>query len=134
MPLMYDYLVAAVLLYLVMIFFQAVSGAMHHGLVLLGPRDKLAKDDSVLMGRAKRASANMLENMVLFIPLVVVAVETGHQTATAEFGAGLFLGARIIYAPAYWFAIPLLRPAAWLTGMVGTLMVASQIIPFTGAA
>ncbi|MEM9739160.1 MAG: MAPEG family protein [Pseudomonadota bacterium] len=134
MPLMYSYLVGAVLLFLVMILFQAVSGALHHGTILLGPRDNIEKPDSVLMGRGKRASANMLENMMLFVPLTIVAVETGRMTPMAEFGAGLFLGARIIYAPAYWFGIPLLRPAAWFAGMVGIILIALQILPFTGAA
>ncbi|MEL7129453.1 MAG: MAPEG family protein [Pseudomonadota bacterium] len=130
MPLMYSQLVAAVLLLFVMIIVQGAAGALHHGPILLGSRDKLEKEDSVLAARTKRATANMLENMMLFVPLVIVAVETGQTTATAEFGAGLFLGARIVYALAYWFVIPMLRPAAWLTGLVGTLMVASQILPF----
>ena len=134
MPLMYDYLTAATLLFLAMIAFQAIAGSIHHGPVLLGPRDKLQKPDSILMGRTKRASANMLENMVLFVPLVIVTVETGRVTDLAEAGAGLFLAARIVYAPAYWLGIPLLRPAAWLAGLVGTLMIFSQILPFTGAA
>ncbi|MEM6898617.1 MAG: MAPEG family protein [Pseudomonadota bacterium] len=134
MPFMYECLVSSALLFLVMIFVQATSGALHHGLILLGPRDNLEKSDSVFMGRTKRASANMLENMMLFVPLVIVAVETGRMTALAEFGAGLFLAARVVYAPAYWLGIPLLRPAAWLTGTVGTIMIASQILPFVGGA
>jgi len=133
MPLMYDYLVASVLLYLLMIMVQATAGVLHHGAMpLLGARDNL-QADSPFAARAKRATANMLENLVLFAPLVIIAVETGKQTAIAEFGAGLFLGARLVYAPSHWFGIPL-RPLAWFAGIVGTLMVASQILPVTGAA
>lgn len=132
MPLMYEFLVSSVLLYFVMIMVQATAGVMQHGgTTLLGPRDNLEPDGKFL-ARAKRATANMLENLVLFAPLVIVSVETGRQTAIAEYGAGLFLAARIVYAPSYWFGIPL-RPLAWFAGIVGMLMVASQILPFTGA-
>ncbi|MEO0466906.1 MAG: MAPEG family protein [Pseudomonadota bacterium] len=133
MPLEYSYLVASVLFYFVMILVQATTGALHHGAVpLLGARDSL-NPDSPFLARTKRATANMLENLVLFAPLVVVAVETGNANGATHFGAGLFLGARILYAPFYWFAVPL-RPLAWFAGIVGTLIVASQILPFTGAA
>ena len=133
MPLEYSYLVACVLLYLIMIMVQASAGVMHHGAApLIGPRDNL-QADSPFVGRAKRAAANMLENMVLFAPLVIVAVETGRTNDLTHIGAGLFLGARIVYAPSYWFGIAI-RPLAWFAGLVGILIIASQILPFTGAA
>ena len=133
MPIEYSYLVGAVLVYLVMIIVQAIAGSLHHGAIpLLGARDNL-KPDSVLMGRTKRATANMLENMALFAPLVIVAVESGRTNDLTQFGAALFLGARVVYAPSYWFGIPL-RPFAWLAGVVGTLIIASQVLPFSGAA
>ncbi|MEM1105788.1 MAG: MAPEG family protein [Pseudomonadota bacterium] len=134
MTLMYLFLVGAVLLFLAMIMFHAVANSLNHGPVLLGPRDTLDKPDTVLAGRAKRAAANMMENMVMFAPLVIVAVEASRATPIAEFGAGLFLAARIVYAPAYWFAIPLVRPAAWFTGVVGLLMIASQLLVFARGA
>ncbi len=132
MPLEYSYLVASVLLYLVMIMVQATAGIMHHGLpALAGPRDEL-KPDGPFAGRAKRASANMLENLALFAPLVIVAVETGRTSDLTQIGAGLFLAARIIYAPSYWFGIAI-RSLAWFAGLAGILIVASQILPFTTA-
>jgi uncharacterized MAPEG superfamily protein len=47
-------------------------------------------------GRANRAHRNMLENLVLFAILVLVAQVTGSANATTAFGSELFFAARLI--------------------------------------
>jgi len=134
MPLEYSYLTASVIVFFVHILAEAITGNMQYNLNdLAGPRDSLAEPNAAV-GRCKRSTQNMLEALIMFAPLVVVAVETGRTNAMTELGAGLFLGARILYAPSYWFGIPWLRTLFWAVGLVGTLLVLFQVLPFTGAA
>ena len=133
MPLEYSYLVASVILFFVHILAEAITGNMQYSLKdLAGARDGLA-DPNAAVGRCKRASQNMLEAMIMFAPLVIVAVETGRTNEMTELGAGLFLGARILYAPSYWFGIPWLRTLFWAVGVAGIILVLLQVLPFSGA-
>ena len=71
MPIELKYLVASALLFFLMIGAQALMGIIYQGIIpLIGSRDSL-KDDTVLIGRAKRANQNMIEAMVLFVVSVI---------------------------------------------------------------
>ena len=71
MPIELKYLVASTLLFILMIGVQALMGIVYQGIIpLIGSRDSL-KDDTVLIGRAKRANQNMIEAMVLFVVSVI---------------------------------------------------------------
>ena len=91
----------------------AVSGcALQVGLPkLAGNREGLG-EFSGWPGRAQRAHRNMLENLVLFAALVLVAVVAGRTNATTLLGAQIFFWARLVYALAYMAGIPWLR--SWL--------------------
>lgn len=107
----------------------AVSGAtLQVGLVkLAGNRE----DVPVLTGwagRAQRAHRNMIENLVLFAALVLVAHATGKADATALLGAQLFFWARLAYALIYVAGIPWLRTGAWLVSVVGMALIFVQLI------
>ncbi|NBC20151.1 MAG: hypothetical protein GVY06_03735 [Alphaproteobacteria bacterium] len=134
MPLELSYLTASIAVYGVMILVQAAVSNLSHGAAsLAGARDRLGAD-SLMEARAKRASQNMVEALLLFAPLVLVAHATGRLNEMTELGAGLFLGARIAYAPLYWLGVPWLRSLAWALGFVGTLLVFLQVLPFSGGA
>jgi uncharacterized MAPEG superfamily protein len=79
-------------------------------------------------GRAQRAHRNMLENLVLFGLLVLVANATGKANATTALGAELFFWARIAYAAIYLAGIPWARTAAWGVSVVGLLLIFLQLI------
>lgn len=70
-------------------------------------------------GRAVRAHRNMLENMVLFVPLVLVAVIAGRTNGQTLLGAQIFLWARLAYAVVYVAGVPWLRTAIWAVSVVG---------------
>ena len=71
MPIELKYLIASALLFMLMIGVQALMGIVYQGIIpLIGSRDSL-KDDTVLIGRAKRANQNMIEAMVLFVVSVI---------------------------------------------------------------
>jgi uncharacterized MAPEG superfamily protein len=74
-------------------------------------------------GRAQRAHRNMLESLVLFAILVLIAVLTNKTNAATLFGAQLFVGARVAYAAIYILGIPWLRTAAWFVSMLGLLLI-----------
>ncbi|MEN0652251.1 MULTISPECIES: MAPEG family protein [Hyphobacterium] len=134
MALELSYLVSAVILYMVMIAFQAVlSNGQNRLADMAGARDTIT-DKGVMLGRARRANANMVEAMLMFVPLVLVAAITGSFNGMTEIGAGLFLAARIIYAPLYWFGVPWLRTLAWAAGLAGIILILLQVLPFSGAA
>jgi len=134
MPLELSYLVSAIILYFVMIVVQAALANMENKPVdMMGARDGMA-DKGVMLSRARRANANMIESLLMFVPLVLVAHQTGSLNGMTQMGAGIFLGARIAYAPLYWFGVPYLRTLAWFAGFAGIVLILLQILPFSGAA
>ena len=129
-----NYLVASIFLYAAMIVVQAVFSNLEHNTgALLGARDQL-EDQSTLVGRGKRANQNMVEALLLFVPLVLIAMHYERLNDTTALGAAIFFFARLAYAPLYWLGVPVLRTLAWAAGFVGTAMIAFQILPFTGAS
>ena len=81
-----------------------------------------------MAGRAQRAHRNMLESLILFAILVLVAHLAQRSNATTLLGAQLFVGARLVYALVYIAGIPWLRTAIWAVSVIGLGMIASQLI------
>src|SRR2546426_9163108 len=79
-------------------------------------------------GRATRAHRNMLENLVLFAALVLVAVTAGKTNDMTLLGAQLFFWARIAYAAIYIAGIIWVRTLAWLVSMAGLIVIFAQIV------
>jgi len=103
----------------------AVSGCiLQVGLPkLAGNREGLAPMTG-WVGRAQRAHLNMLENLVLFAPLVLIADSTGRNV---ELGAQIFFLARLVYAIVYIIGIPWLRTTIWGISVVGLVMIFVQL-------
>ena len=93
---------------------------------LAGNREDLAPVTG-WAGRARRAHLNMLENLVLFAIVVLVAHVAGKANATTALGAALFFWARLAYAIIYVAGVPWLRTAAWAVALAGILIVFSQL-------
>jgi len=79
-------------------------------------------------GRAARAHRNMVENLVLFAALVLVAVAAGKTNGTTLLGAQIFFWARVAYAAVYVAGIPWLRTAMWAVSIVGLAMIFVQLV------
>jgi uncharacterized MAPEG superfamily protein len=107
----------------------AVSGAaLQVGVpALAGNREGLATC-SGWVGRGQRAHRNMLENLVLFAALVLVAVVAQKTNSTTLMGAQIFFWARVAYALIYLIGIPWLRTAVWSVSIVGLAMIVSQVV------
>jgi len=79
-------------------------------------------------GRAQRAHRNMLENLPLFIALVLVAQVAGRTNAMTLLGAQLFFWGRLAHWLIYLAGIPWLRTLAWLISVVGMILIFRELI------
>ena len=121
------YLLMSVVLTFVQVLIAAAAANQVVGLnTLAGNRDDLPTL-SGFAGRAKRAHLNMLENMVLFTALVLIAAVANKANATTALGALIFFWARLAYAVIYLIGIPWLRTLAWAVSVIGMVMIAWQL-------
>lgn len=79
-------------------------------------------------GRGLRAHRNLIENLVPFAIAVLVARAMGVSNGLTVIGAWVFLGARLVHALSYLAGITGIRTLAYLTGLVGTILILSQLI------
>ena len=107
----------------------AVSGhTLQVGLpALAGNREGLAPCTG-WADRAARAHRNMLESLVLFAALVLVAVVTNKTNSTTLLGAQLFFWARLAYALVFVAGIPWLRTLVWLVSVIGLILIFLQLV------
>jgi uncharacterized MAPEG superfamily protein len=107
----------------------AVSGAtLQVGLPLLaGNRDNVPPFTG-WVGRAMRAHHNMLESLVLFTALVLIAVVANKTNDKTLLGAQLFLWARVGYAAVYLAGVPWLRTGVWAVSVVGLVLIFLQLV------
>ena len=106
----------------------AASGAtLKWGLpAAAGNRDDVAE----LTGweaRSGRAHRNMLENLLLFAVLILVAHVTGKANEMTALGAHVFFWARVVYAGLYLAGVPWARTLVWVVSVVGMVIVLSQL-------
>jgi uncharacterized MAPEG superfamily protein len=121
-------LVWAVLLAFVQMLVAVGGATLQVGLpALAGNREGLAPCTG-WAGRAARAHHNMLESLVLFAALVLVAVAAGKTNSTTLLGAQLFVWARLAYAVIYVAGIPWLRTAVWLVSVIGLALIFFQLV------
>ena len=79
-------------------------------------------------GRARRAHLNMIENLVLFAALVLVATAAGKANAMTAMGAMIFFWARVAYAVIYVAGIAWLRTVAWFLSVIGMVLIAIELL------
>ena len=119
-----QYLLLSAILCFVQMLIAATGANTQVGLpALAGNREGLVEMVG-WAGRARRAHLNMIENLVLFAALVLIAAVAGKANATTAMGAMIFFWARLAYALIYLIGIPWLRTLAWLIGVIGMAMIA----------
>lgn len=109
-------------LFTALILLLQVTGAMGQlGMgYLLSSRDE-HRSLTGITGRLDRALTNSITAMALFAPaILLIAVKDGfgHGTLTA---AQVFLGARVLYVPAYALGMTGVRTLFWLAGFAATV-------------
>jgi len=123
-----EMLVLSLVLLLVLQLVQATHTTMIAGMpYAFSPRDKTV-DVGILGGRIQRTKVNLIENLMLFAPLSVLAEATHAGPALVGWGAVVFFVARIVHTLCYLAGIPVLRTLAWLAGVIGCIMIACAIL------
>ena len=118
----------AVVLALVQAVIAVIGAMMQVGLPILAGNREGMPEIKGWGGRAARAHRNMLEHLVLFAALVLLAVAAGRTNATTLLGAQIFVWARLAYAAVYVVGIPWLRTGVWFVSVVGLAMIFLQTI------
>lgn len=121
-------LVWCVALTVVQMLVATIGAQLQVGLPMLAGNHEKFPEITGWAGRARRAHYNMLENLVLFVALVLVATVAGKTNDMTVMGAQVFLWARIAYALIYLIGIPWLRTLAWAISIVGLIMIFLQLI------
>lgn len=121
-------LLAALGLYWVQIMITATPPLLAEGGVAWGAgnRDEAPKA-APWVERAKRATANMQENMMIFAPLVLLVHVAGQADSLSANGAAVFVGARVVYTLVYLAGVPYLRTAIWSVSIAGMAMIAASL-------
>ena len=118
------YLLFSTILCFVQVLIAASGANTQVGLMTLAGNREDLPDMVGWAGRARRAHLNMIENLVLFAALVLIAAVAGKANATTAMGAMIFFWARLAYAVIYLIGIPWLRTLAWFVGVIGMAMIA----------
>ena len=128
MPIELQLLVWTGILALVQMIAAVVGAHTQVGLpTLAGNRDNMPALTGWAL-RAQRAHLNLLESIVVFAILVLVAHAMGRLNETTALGAQLFFWGRVAYALVYLVGIPWVRTLVWGVSMAGLLVILSQIL------
>ena len=121
-------LVWAVALTLVQAVISAIGAQLQVGLPMLAGNRENMPPLTGWADRAARAHRNMLENLVLFVALVLVAQVTGKANAMTAMGAELFFWARLVYVPVFLAGIPWVRTGVWAVSILGLVLIFIQLV------
>jgi uncharacterized MAPEG superfamily protein len=123
-------LVWSVLLTFVQMLIAVQGSTMQVGLAKLAANREDLAPPTGWVGRAHRAHRNMLENLVLFASLVLVAQVAGKADVLALVGAQIFFWARLVYALIYLAGIPWLRTGVWFVSVMGMALIVVRIFGY----
>lgn len=120
MPIELQVLAYAALLQFVQFILMAVPVNVQLGVAYTGGNRDEQKQATGVPGRLKRALENHFEGLILFTIAVVVVVLGEASSTLTERCAWAYLGARILYVPAYAAGVFLVRSLIWTVGFVAT--------------
>ena len=93
-----------------------------------GARDQPLTDEADWAKRARRAHANLVENLVPFAALVLTAHLAGRANGTTALGAQLFFWSRLLYLPAYVLGLSPWRTLIFTVGTLGQFLIVFQLL------
>ncbi|MDF0541026.1 MAPEG family protein [Sphingobium sp. H39-3-25] len=85
----------------------------------MGARDETLPPLNPVAGRLVRAQANFQETFPIAIVALLGVVLADRTSDWTAIGAGIWLGARIVYLPLYGFGVPKVRTLVFLVSVVG---------------
>lgn len=117
-------LALAIVLGLVHVSLQAIAATSQYGVDWnVGPRDAPQPPLHGVAGRLARAWHNFLETFPLFAAAVLIAHVANRHSGLTVWGAGLYLGARIVYLPLYAAGVPFVRSLVWSVAALGIVLI-----------
>ncbi|MEL6840990.1 MAG: MAPEG family protein [Pseudomonadota bacterium] len=93
-----------------------------------GNRTDSVDADAPAVGRLARTVGNSIEAAVLFVPLVLATEVLGTSNALTQWGAVIFVAARVAYALLYPLGIVGLRSLAWNAGFAALAVMAFGLV------
>ncbi len=114
---------AAVIIGLVQLLWAAAAARNQQDLKwAAGPRDTPMPVTGVA-ARLNRAFWNFVETFPFFAAAVLACAVAGKLgTPLTIWGAGLYVGARALYAPLYASGVPTVRSIVWFVSLIGLVM------------
>lgn len=122
------YLVWAAALTMVQLLVVIVGASFTIPLPVLAGNRETPVEGKGWLGRAQRAHHNILESLVLFAILVLVAHVTGKANAATATGAEIYFWARVAYAAIYIAGITWVRSLVFAVSMVGLVVILLQLL------
>ena len=118
-----------VCLVVIQIVLAAQLGNQQYGLKwAASARDQPVPEPGVLLGRVRRALANMLETFPLFVAAVLAVAVVHRFDPWSLIGAHLYVWGRLAYLVLYAAGVPLLRSLVWNVALAGIFMVLWRLI------
>jgi uncharacterized MAPEG superfamily protein len=115
----------SVVLWLVHVLTQAFTARAEFGdAYLFSPRDEQKTPKGLAFGRADRALANYVENLVPFVALDLALIANQQ---TGGIGATVWIIGRILYLPLYLTGVVYARTAAWAIGVIGLVLMLARL-------
>jgi uncharacterized MAPEG superfamily protein len=94
----------------------------------LGNRERPVAGETAWAGRARRAHSNLVENLIVFAVLVLVAHAAGLENEWTALGSQLFFWGRVGHVVTYIAGLTPWRTLAFAVAVVGEFMIAVQIL------
>lgn len=107
----------------------AVIGRVTGAKWLLGSRENPPDYSRGLAGRLDRARSNGFEALIMFTPVVMLAVLSGQSSAFTAWAAWVFVAARVVYIGCYAADLVPWRSVVWFVGLFALLaMIAAAFL------
>ena len=91
-------------------------------------RDGVQPVLSNMSNRLLRSQANFFETFPLFVAVILITATTQLFSSYSQWGAVLYLAARIVYFPLYAYGVAYIRTVVWLISLIGILLVLCPLI------
>jgi uncharacterized MAPEG superfamily protein len=91
-------------------------------------RDQPGAPVGKITGRLMRAQSNLFETLPVFAAAILIAHVAGRDGPQTQWGAWLYLIARIVYVPLYAAGVPYLRSLVWVVSLAGILLILNRLI------
>ena len=98
---------------------------------LMGAMKNPSPDDKPVpawAGRAQRAHANAVENLVLFAPAALAVHVAGVGNSLTAAACGLYFFSRLLHYVVYTAGIPVVRTLAFFGGWVGIAILLARLL------